>query len=70
MMTNYYNNETYNVDHSTFGMNIYRGDFDSWNYMSDIADRIVSDWRFDQQCKKNAQNRDKNKKIKEQKGEN
>ena len=28
--TNYYEVETFNVDHSTFGMNIYKGDFDGW----------------------------------------
>lgn len=66
--TNYYEVETFNVDHSTFGMNIYKGDFDGWNSMSNIAERIISDWKFDQQCKRNAENRDRSKQFKQQEG--
>lgn len=68
MMTRFYETENYNVDHSTFGMNIYKGDFDGWHSMSDIADRIISDWKFDKQCKRNAENRARSKQFQSQEG--
>lgn len=42
------------ADSSTFGGRLYQGDFDTCHYMSDIAARILSDWRFDEECRKNA----------------
>ena len=65
--TNYYEIETFNAGHFTFA-NIRKGDFDGWNSMAYIADRIISDWKFDQQCKRNAENRERNKQFKQQKG--
>ncbi len=68
-MTRIYTTENYNVDHSTFGGIIYQSDFET-NYRgkdnnkgSSIASRIASDLRFDQQCKKNIENRERNKKY-------
>lgn len=49
--------EAYHADPSTFGGKIYKGDFYGCHYMSNIASQIVSDWKFDEQCRKNAENR-------------
>ena len=54
----------YKVDHSTCGSKIYNYDFDGYTSMSDIVKRIISDWKFDDDCKKNAENRDRNKNYK------
>ena len=32
--------------------------------MADMAERIISDWKFDEKCRKNAENRDKTNKYK------
>ena len=32
--------------------------------MADMAERIFSDWKFDEKCRKNAENRDRNKNYK------
>lgn len=51
-------------DHTRFGGTIYLGDFET-DYRGDnhelstIAQRIALDMKFDEQCKKNAHNRDK-----------
>ncbi len=47
-----------NRNRSTFGGIIYNYDFEGYNSMSNIVNRIMSDKRFDEQCKKNAENRD------------
>ncbi len=68
-MTDFYTTGNYNVDHSTFGGKIYLSDFETDyrgkdnNNGSSIAQRIVSDLIFDEQCRKNIENRDKNKKY-------
>ena len=64
-------NEFYTVagNHNTFGGLIFYSDFNT-DYRgndqkkSSIAERIMSDWKFDKQCKKNAENRTKNKNYK------
>lgn len=62
MMTEtYYRTGNYKLDHSTFGGLIYKGDFDHCQSMSDIASRIISDWKFDYRMRKNEENRDKDK---------
>ena len=43
-------------DHSTYGGNIYNYDFDGYNSVSDIASRIVTDWKFDDKCRKLGEN--------------
>lgn len=63
---NYYTTSSNYSDHSTFGGEIYFSDFnteyrDNDQKESSIAKRIMSDWNFDQQCKKNAENRDRQK---------
>lgn len=57
---------SYSVDHTTYGGEIYPSDFNT-DYSgksntngSTIASRIVSDWRFDNSCKKNNDNRMQN----------
>ena len=53
------------VDHSTFGGLIFPSDFntnrrDNGDDGSSIASRIVSDMKFDEQCRKNAESRNIN----------
>lgn len=51
----------YTVKRNTFGGVIYPKDYDAHYYMSDIAERIASDYRFDEQCRKNTEYKNKNK---------
>ena len=68
MTRNYYTTGNYRTDHTTFGGTINFSDFCTDHNRSEKskswAERIVSDWRFDEQCKKNALNRDRNKNYK------
>lgn len=50
-------------DHTTFGGKIYFTDFDRKTTLSEIAEKIISDRKFDQQCMKNAEIRKEWKKI-------
>lgn len=56
--------ENYKQDHSRFGGTIYLGDFET-DYRGDnhelstIAQRIASDMKFDERCKRDAINRKK-----------
>lgn len=58
-MTEAFNkNRKYKVDHSTFGGIIYSSDFNTNNLTSrNIAQRIVNDKNFDEQCKRIIRNR-------------
>lgn len=47
------------VDRSAFGGFIYEGDFEEYRSIRDMASRILSDRRFDNQCRKNAEIRGK-----------
>lgn len=62
MTRNYYTPNNYNADYSTCGILIYNYDFDGYVSMSSMAERIVSDWEFDEKCRKNAQNLNRYKK--------
>ena len=68
MTRNYYTTGNYNPDYSTFGGTINFSDFCTDHHRSEKskswAERIVSDWKFDEQCKKDALNRDRNKNYK------
>ena len=64
MTRNYYTTGNYNVNHSTCGSKIYNYDFDGYTSMSDMVERITSDWKFDEDYKKNIESRDKNKNYK------
>ena len=47
MTRNYYTTGNYKPDHSTCGSQIYNYDFDGYVSMSSMAERIISDWKFD-----------------------
>ena len=64
MTRNYYRTGNYEPDHSTCGSVIYNYDFDGYVSMSSMAERIISDWKFDEKCRKNAESRDNNKNYK------
>ena len=64
MTRNYYITGNYKPDRSTCGSVIYNYDFDGYVSMKDMAERIISDWKLDEKCRKNAENRDKNKNCK------
>lgn len=64
MTRNYYTTGSYNVNHSTCGSVIYNYDFDGYVSITSMAERIISDWKFDDDCKKNAENRDRKKNYK------
>ena len=68
MTRNYYTTGNYKTDHTTFGGTINFSDFCTDHNRSEKskswAERIMSDWRFDEQCKKDALNRDRNKNYK------
>ena len=68
MTKNYYTTGNYKTDHTTFGGTINFSDFCTDHNRSEKskswAERIVSDWKFDEQCRKNALNRDRNKNYK------
>ncbi len=61
-MTDFYRTKRFNADSSSFGGIIYTHDFDAHTTMADIARRIASDLRFDEQCRKNIENRERDKK--------
>ena len=67
MTENYYRTRNYKPDHSTFGGIITNTDFntngrkDNPDSISSVVKDIISDWRFDEQCRKNIENRERNK---------
>ena len=64
MKRNYYRTGNYKSDNSTCGSVIYNYDFDGYISMTSMAERIISDWKIDEKCRKNALNRDNNKNYK------
>ena len=64
MTRNYYRTGNYKPDHSTCGSIIYNYDFDGYVSMSDMAERIISDWKFDEERRKDVLNRNRNKDYK------
>ena len=64
MTRNYYRTGNYKPDHSTCGSQIYNYDFDGYVSMSDMAERIISDWKFDEERRKDVLNRNRNKDYK------
>ena len=64
MTRNYYKTGNYKPDHSTCGSVIYNYDFDGYVSMSDMAERIISDWKFDEERRKDVLNRNRNKDYK------
>ena len=64
MTRNYYRTGNYKPNHSTCGSVIYNYDFDGYVSMSDMAERIISDWKFDEERRKDVLNRNRNKDYK------
>ena len=64
MTRNYCTPSNYNVAKSAFSGIIYKGDYDNYHSMSDIAERIASDLRFDEKCRKNEEIRNRKHKEK------
>ena len=64
MTRNYYRTGNYKPDYSTCGSVIYNYDFDGYVSMSDMAERIISDWKFDEERRKDVLNRNRNKDYK------
>lgn len=61
MTRNYYTTPSnYKPDHTRFGGLISPSDFDRETTMSDVVGRIISDMKFDEQCRKNILARRKN----------
>ena len=56
MTGNYYTPMNYNREHTTCSSRIYNYDFDGYVSMADMAERIISDWKFDEKCRKLAKN--------------
>jgi hypothetical protein len=63
MMTKNYTTQSNYTNNLIFGGKITNYSFDGYTTMSDIASQIMSDWRFDEQCRKNVENRNKKKTI-------
>lgn len=66
MTENFYRTGTYKSSHSTFGGRIYLSDFETDyrgknNYESPIAQRIASDHKFDDRCRRNIDDRKNNR---------
>ena len=64
MTKNYYRTGNYKTDHSTCGSKIYNYDFDGYVSMTSMAERIISDWKFDEERRKDTESRDNNKNYK------
>ena len=64
MTRNYYKTGNYKPDHATCSSVIYNYDFDGYVSMTSIAERIISDLKLDEKCRKNAENKNNNKKYK------
>ena len=64
MTRNHYRTENYKPDHFTCSSIIYNYDFDGYVSITSMAERIISDWKIDEKCRKNALNRDRNKDYK------
>ncbi len=58
-MTDFYTAKKFNADHSTFGGIISNYDFDEHAAMTDIASKIASDLKFDDRCRRNIENRNR-----------
>ena len=56
MTRNYYRTGNYKPNHSTCSSVICNYDFDGYVSMTSMAERIISDWKFDEKCRKLANN--------------
>lgn len=58
MKNNYYTQ----IDHSTYGGEITAWSFDGHTTLTDIAENIAQDLRFDNQCRRNTELKERGKK--------
>lgn len=61
---NYYTTRNYE-DSSLFGGILSEYDFDGHHTLSSMADKIIADWKFDEQCRKNIRLRENDKRYKD-----
>lgn len=52
MTETYYRTGNYKVDHTTFGGELTLFDFEGHRTLSNMAEKIASDLRFDETCRK------------------
>lgn len=52
-------------DHTSYYGELTLFDFDGHQTMQSMSDKIIRDWNFDKQCRKNAEFRDQMKREKE-----
>ena len=64
MTRNYYRTVNYKPDYSICGSIIYNYDFDGYVSMTSMAERITSDWKFDEKCRKLSEIKNRNKNYK------
>lgn len=70
MTETFYRTGRHEIDHTTFGGEIFPSDFNTHRGKdntngSTIASRIASDWIFDNRCQKNIEERIRNKEWRE-----
>lgn len=58
MMNDFYEDKY--IDHTKFGGLVFQSDFDRKTTMSEVVGHIISDMKFDEQCRKNIKSRRKN----------
>ena len=56
-MADEFSNPRHYTDHSRFGGTISLYDYEGYNSISDIAQRIISDQKFDRMCAQNIEGR-------------
>lgn len=73
MPETFYRTGTHDIDHTSFGGIINPSDFNT-DYRgkdntsgSPVAGRIINDWKFDEQCRKNKENNIREKNWRKQK---
>ncbi len=68
--TNTYANRKYRTYGGVINVESFNTEYRGFSTMGDIAGQILSDMKFDEQCRKNAENRDKQKNMKTMKEKN
>ena len=64
MTRNYYTTSSYYIDHATYGGELSLSDFCGKNTLSNMARKISDEIRFDEMCRQNIENRERNKNYK------
>ena len=66
MTKEFYRTGNYEIDRTTFGGVLNSFDFDGHHKMKKMSDKIISDGRFDKQCKKNEEERNRRYKYRKE----